>query len=289
MKILIVTLAFPDEPHVYERTMTSIEALTYPPEFPVPDLRVLISDGKVEHPYDDVLVKHQQARRMILDEGYDAMLSIEADMIVPPNALEKLANVDADVVYALYCGRSYAMPLCFPTIDGFKGASIASEQHLDWARKHWGEVVASEGAGFGCTLIHRRVLEKIDFRRDGHKNFADDWHFALDVKEAGFKSAHHFGVLCGHILRNGQVRWPDIDAPGLSRLGGEPIVNEEQVEAGKYLALRRIENPTTNKVYRKGEEVQLDAGNARVLLALGKVARIEKPQQKKRQQKKESK
>ena len=37
--------------------------------------------------------------------GFDALLLVENDMILPPDALLKMAAVDADVVYGLYVNR----------------------------------------------------------------------------------------------------------------------------------------------------------------------------------------
>jgi hypothetical protein len=65
------------------------------------------------------------------------------------------------------------------------------------------------------------VLEVITFRDDKRKRFADDWQFALDCKEKGFRMAHDLSVVCGHIIHTGGVLWPDIDAPEMHRVEGQ--------------------------------------------------------------------
>jgi len=66
----------------------------------------------------------------------------------------------------------------------------------------WLEV---SGVGFGCTLIYRRVLEKLEMRGGDHP--APDNYFATDCLRAGFKQVCRFDVQCGHI-NNDVILWP---------------------------------------------------------------------------------
>jgi hypothetical protein len=70
----------------------------------------------------------------------------------------------------------------------------------------WIEV---SGSGFGCTLIRRKVLEKLDMRRSeigGHPS--PDMPFAADCMRNGFKQICRFDVICGHIKPDGDVLIP---------------------------------------------------------------------------------
>lgn len=78
----------------------------------------------------------------------------------------------------------------------------------------WGKVAETKGVGMGCTLIHRNVLEAIEFRNAPNDEVADDWLFSLDCVEHGFKQMHDFGVVCGHIMPDGNVVWPNPQSPG---------------------------------------------------------------------------
>lgn len=217
MRVLIGVATYPTEPTVRPRTADWLRAQD---ESHAGIVALYTHDDPAIDWRDNLTAKHNTMRSDALELGADALLTVEADVIPPADAIERLCAVDADVVYGLYCSRS-RMPLCFPTIDGFWGESI-SHRPEQWREKlRGGEIVSSEGAGFGCTLIRRSVLEAIEFARPdvGRRNnvFADDWHFALAVKAAGFRSAHHLGVLCGHEIRSGIVYWPDADAPGFCR------------------------------------------------------------------------
>jgi len=264
VKILLIVPLYPRPPQVSERTIASLEAQDWNDGqvtvLPMP------SQTGLSH-YDDLTWKHNKARQMVLADGYDALWSVEADMVVPPDALTKMLSVDADVVYGLYCSRRVGMWLCFPTIDGMHGTSIVADKIA--ARRAWGNVVTSEGSGFGCTLIRRNVLEALEFRRDTNSAFADDWFFSLDVKARGFRQAHHCGVICGHIVDEHRTYWPDIDADDLCRVektDGEGETMETARSEGTYLVLKALDNGQGNIVY-PGAIIKLPQSIANILLA----------------------
>lgn len=266
MNVLIGIATYPTKPHIYPACLASIEALEHSEAFVVAPYG---EDDPKLGAQDNLVTKHNLMREHVLTNGYDALLTIEADMIVPPAALTKLAAVmesGVDVVYALYGARSSGMWLCFPEITGGKGISLSAAP--DQAKAAWGKVVKSEGAGFGCTLISRRVLEAVEFRRDKRRRFDDDWQFALDVKEAGFASAHHLGVVCGHVIHEGGVLWPDPDAPKLHRIDGQTETQPAAAplpEMATYRVLKRLSGPSRD--YLPGlDTIELKAEDAAILL-----------------------
>src|SRR5689334_13795001 len=54
---------------------------------------------------DIITEKYNAGRARVLSGAYDAMLCIESDMIVPEDALVKLAATGADVAYGVYVFR----------------------------------------------------------------------------------------------------------------------------------------------------------------------------------------
>jgi hypothetical protein len=181
---------------------------------------------------DIIADKYNAARLRALEGGYDAMLCIESDMIVPNDAAQKLAATGAAVAYGAYVFRrkpfhwnAYSVMLPEKKMSGYPLSNVPERARLDW-----GGVVEVDGVGLGCTLIRRRVLEKVSFRSDGGKH-ADgsrshcDWYFSLDVTRRGYKQKCDLSVLCGHITpqdRDGNVApsvlWPDINAPEFVRV-----------------------------------------------------------------------
>lgn len=201
MKILVYCPLSPQPPIIHPKALASILAIHWMEPLDI----VLGRADSYKWPdrplaYADITRKYNQAREMMLRGGYDALLTVESDMIIPPLALERLSRVEADIVYALYVSRHGARPwLAFSRITGngkYTGASFSKSPEL--CKAAWGSVVDSAGLGLGCTLIHRRVLEQIEFRcPDGQ--VANDWHFALDATAAGFRQVHDCGTVCGHI------------------------------------------------------------------------------------------
>ena len=275
MKVLIGVATFPvtaETPYeVRAETRESIDALMWVDDGHEATLVHYGNDDPAKAPTDNLTDKHNRMRAAALDFGYDALLTVEADVIIPPDALAQLAAVDADVVYGTYASRTNPMVLTMPTINGYKGRSISADPE-QW-RDKFGTVIPCEGVGFGCTLIRRNVLEAVEFRRDVssqmRRKFDDDWTFALDVKAAGFKSAAHLGVLCGHIQRNGLVRWVDADAPTFVRVEGEARATGAPPAVGTYRVRRTLFGPVNT--YAPGAMIELNAADAAILLAANKI------------------
>jgi len=168
-------------------------------------------DTITDLPYDNICKKFNHARKMALEGGYDALWTVESDIIVPPLALERLTRIDADVAYGLYASRhGNHRWLSFLHIGDRYGISVSDDATN--AREAWGQVIETQGVGLGCTLIWRRVLEQIEFRHPASE-VANDWFFALDCQAHGFVQKHDLGVVCGHIVPPPapKIIWPAIN------------------------------------------------------------------------------
>ena len=216
MKILLYCPSYYREgkPAIWPATFQSIEALDRAGH----DVDTVIDfeqpcayiPGDYAANHENTLVKYQGAQHRAIAEGYDALLFIEHDMLVPEDALQKLSAVDGDVVYGVYLFRR-ARPvvnalrhLNVPNL-GMSLSLFPDELATAWKR----EIVPVSGAGFGCTLIRKSALAQIPMRRsEGHP--APDMPFAIDCHKAGIKQMAHFGVLCGHIKPTGHILWPGL-------------------------------------------------------------------------------
>jgi hypothetical protein len=160
--------------------------------------------------YAEVTRKYNLARDAALRGGYDALLCAESDMILPPDALTKLARVDADVAYGLYSLRHGDHRWsAFSVVSGLSGISLSRNAKTRAAT--WGKCVEVAGVGMGCTLIHRRVLEALPFRVvEG--GACCDWYLSLDCQERGFRQMCNLSVVCGHMHQatsGPRVLWPE--------------------------------------------------------------------------------
>lgn len=197
-----------------QETQTSINGLIIPDgvnvDVEIDAFNPIQRNGDMRHDHENTLLKYRKARMKALDEGYDAVLFIEHDMIVPEDALVKMLDTSADVVYGLYKFRHVKPVLnCLRSIQARwvdMSLSFFPELREKGMRQGWLEC---SGAGFGCTLIYRRVLEQIDFTRaenGGHPS--PDMPFANDCLRHGFKQVCRFDVPCGHIKTDGEILWP---------------------------------------------------------------------------------
>jgi hypothetical protein len=159
--------------------------------------------------------QYRRGRETFLKGSYDAMLIIESDIIPPADTLKKLAAVGTDVAYGVYQFRGSDIVNIFeryPDNSGQKarnvGESLSVRQKVFKQAVRQG-IYACSGAGFGCVLIRRKVLEAVPFRVEYPQNgaYCDTW-FTEDVWKAGYSQAADMSVICGHKDVDGTVLYP---------------------------------------------------------------------------------
>lgn len=154
--------------------------------------------------------KLERARKHALAQGYDALMTIEDDILVPEDALQELWETDADIAYGLAVWRNEPHKWS-ATLSMEWGSHVTTYSDMpEHARQAWGHEVSCIGAGFFCTLIRRHVLEAVTFRRI-HLGAAD-WALSADAVAAGFRQRTNTRVVCGHV--DGEtVYWPSSEHP----------------------------------------------------------------------------
>lgn len=155
--------------------------------------------------FKNVVRQYQRAWQMALDGGYDALLTVEHDMVLPSNAVQKLWETDSPVVYGVYMLRHGV-----PTLSAWQyvnnrslGMSLSLyPQEVKAAKQRgWVEVC---GVGWGCTLIRRNVLERLTVHGNDEHD-AGDLAFGIDCVRAGIKQIARFDVPCGHYDHNNNL------------------------------------------------------------------------------------
>jgi hypothetical protein len=149
----------------------------------------------------NVLAQYSMAREMCLNGPYDALLTVEHDMVIPLHAVQALCDTPAPVVYGTYLLRHGEPVLNAWRYEGTAGLgmSLGRPQYaVEFRKLREAGVGRVSGCGFGCTLIRREVLEAIPFRADafGH---APDMPFAIDCVHKDILQLARFDVRCGHI------------------------------------------------------------------------------------------
>lgn len=193
------------------------------------------NDNPFDRPYENILHQYTKARDRALTGGYDALFTVESDMIVPPDALQSLLACESGVAYGLYVFRHTRHNWsAYTSIAERSGRSISEDAY--WAKAVWGTVQDVSGVGLGCTVIRREVLESVPFRLfdDAPDKTSCDWAFAYDCDQAGITQRCDLGVVCGHQSYKPypMIIWPDPNEPKLYRRETLDGVTMKPIQAG---------------------------------------------------------
>ena len=143
-----------------------------------------------------------------LDEDWDRLWIVEADVEVPKHALVRLLSGGGDIELGIYPNHRSDLRLMAgyfqERCDRVKPV-VHSVIDVEQLR---GKVFESMvWAGIGCALISRSVLERLRFVWDQYEfqRFVGvhDQLFLFQVQQLGFSVFLHGDVLCGHV-----PEWP---------------------------------------------------------------------------------
>jgi len=184
------------------------KAILFQKDNPHPEQRDKLKRRILNHHH-----QYQRGQEVFLAGRYDAMMVVESDIIPPKDAIKKLAALDVDVAYGVYRFRVSNVVNIFELYPGKPknvGESLSIRPDRLAAAVKAG-VVDCSGAGFGCVLIKRHVLEAIKFRIDWPKHGCHcDTHFTNDLHRHGFVRRADMSVVCGHKNEDGQILWPEL-------------------------------------------------------------------------------
>jgi len=156
--------------------------------------------------YQPFTIPHDHARNILVKKFLDTdathFLSIDADVVPPVNTITKMLHADKDFVTAridrfvatdkgydlapmmfLYNGTNYDVQYNFTEID----------------------LIRIDGAGAGCFMVKRKVLEKIKqpfkfiYNEDGIIARSEDLYFCDKLRENNFELWADYSINCKHI------------------------------------------------------------------------------------------
>ena len=134
-----------------------------------------------------------------LEIGYDYIMWIDSDMILPKNTLTTLMSHDKDVVSGVYAykliGAENAVTKRFKDKEKDIYEDIPLKEITESKR-----LIEVDGVGFGC------VLTKVDVFRHIKKpwfrytpNMGEDIYFCRKAQKAGYQVYLDTSILCGHV------------------------------------------------------------------------------------------
>ena len=199
MKILIHCANFPKFPEVkssHRKLDTS--------HFEVDWLYTLYNPFEPQNWQRNVSYKFAKARTLTLEGGYDYLFNVESDLVLPSNALCLLMKEFKPVISGLYRLRpehtgtdAYAA-----RIWDVPGPQAADDRYIRIGEDfEYGDVLRCTFVGFGCLLIHKKVLSSVDLA------YYEDTTFCKACEDMDIPVFVHTGVRCVHIGVGGK-RYP---------------------------------------------------------------------------------
>jgi hypothetical protein len=146
--------------------------------------------------------------------GYDYLFSLEQDVLPPQYALKKLVEAKKEVISGVYFARNIMddgnvrlIPLVYQLDDKETMSMIPLGNDELWEKPGVMKVVS---AGLGCVLIHKSVLEKVQFRYERDSEVFDDRWFFIDLYNLNQEVFADTRIRCKHMIFNRPYAWRDI-------------------------------------------------------------------------------
>lgn len=164
---------------------------------------------KTEHTNSvrEMLVRdHNFLRKKAIEEGFDYWLSLEQDIIAPKDVVQQLLSNKKEIVSGTYFNFSHEKEDNIPKPDMFVLIDPQDETFKVTRRMLFEDLWPSRLikvhiTGVGCILIHKSVLEKIEFHFDPKISVYDDVWFCKDAQKNGFEVFLDSRVLCQHFAK----------------------------------------------------------------------------------------
>jgi len=140
-----------------------------------------------------------------LKGGYDFLLFFESDITPPLNVIERLLTHQKEVASGAYfINQGSKSHLMVQEIEPHQTGIRETINLLDGSDAKYfdGRLKEVYACGLGMALIHRSVLEKIDFRYEEEIDAHPDTFFAHDLKQLGIKQYLDTSILCKHDNRD---------------------------------------------------------------------------------------
>ena len=149
------------------------------------------------------------ARKLTLEGDYDYALSLESDLLIKPDTLWKLVGDGKDVVGVLYMIGNAGNRVPCITINkkhenGLIGSRLLKKE--EFPAYFDNGLLPVHNGGLGCTLIKRKVFEKISFFYYPYLKNHSDGFFANDCWRNGFRVY----VDSGLFLEHHNVPWSEV-------------------------------------------------------------------------------
>ncbi|MBU1201571.1 MAG: hypothetical protein KJ583_06070 [Nanoarchaeota archaeon] len=181
-------------------------------DYPHLNIRRMPAMGTV---VETCVLARNMLREEVLKEGFDYLLFIEQDIIVPYNLVERLMQHQKEVCSALYFNevapqkaRHGVNTTYFPMAWSFDNESLKRGEYVEKLLRPedlvQGRLMHVDVSGLAAVLIRREVLEQIEFRYiDGTPQIFEEFCFGRDCRDKGIDIYLDTSVVCRHYSARG--------------------------------------------------------------------------------------
>ena len=160
-----------------------------------------------------IIISRNLLREYTIKNNYDYLFSLEQDVIPNKDALTKLISHNKEIVSGIYFvhniidGKRMLIPQIFIELPN-KTSNLPDMRWLTEEEFNSNGLIKIVSCGMGCVLIHRNVLEKIEFRSENE--VFDDRFFAIDLYKKNIPMYCDISVKCKHLILNRPYPWNKI-------------------------------------------------------------------------------
>jgi len=167
-------------------------------------------------------------REKVLQEGYDYLLTLDQDTLVPKDILESLLSFKKDLIAGVYFGYPHKEGFNLTQknivrIDEGKATVLTpivwvnlptnpnKVRYLTVEELKPARLIEAFLVGGGCILLSREILEKVKFRYVEENSNYDDYWLCNDAREKGYKVYADTGCICKHLILKRDWQWDKIE------------------------------------------------------------------------------
>lgn len=159
--------------------------------------------------YDCARARNAIAKKAI-DGGYDRVLMVDSDIILPSDALLNLNHLNMNIVFGYYPSKSNS-DVCeafkYSNNDGYPKEDKIEINYIKDALSHTVDRFQIKGSGFGCAYIKTEIFKYIPYPYFNYVNYTDggllseDLYFCSQARDSGYDLFLDTRVKCKHIGR----------------------------------------------------------------------------------------
>lgn len=188
-----ILVAIPTAKYIEAATFRSIYNIHLPEGYQV-EFRTFVGD-QIDQLRNDIV-------RFFLNTDCDYLFSVDSDIVMPKDTLNKMLHADKDMVTGVYIQRIPGTH----TVEVYGATRGGGRTNIPWDMLKGKGVVEVAGCGFGCVLIKRRVLEGLSDPYFVYHNaltaqetVSEDVDFCMKATDSGFTIWCDTTILCEHV------------------------------------------------------------------------------------------